>query len=202
MDVGEISLNEPYLEELDSEDQLKSVNSMLDNTTIKCLLSSMEENVSLPIMLIKPLKNMDVPTTVTVMARVEDGLKTCIQPEVKLMENALRPKSQQSDKVSDAGGISLTELYQEESDSEDQSISVNNMPNNTTIKCLLSNMGENVLLPIMLIKPTRNMDAPITATAMAWAEDGLKTCIQREEVENALRQNRPLESSKSVWKIT
>ena len=175
---------------------------MLDNTTIKCLLSRLEENVSLQIMLIKPSKNMDVPITATVMAWVEDGLRTSIQPEVKLVENALRPKSQQSDKASGVGEISLNEPYPEESDSEDQSISVNSMPNNTTIKCLLSNMEENVSLPIMLIKPTRNMDVPITATVMAWAEDGLKTCIQQEEVENALRPKSPPESSKSVWKIT
>ena len=87
-DAGEISLKEPYLEESDSEDQLTSVNSMLDDTTIKCSLSSMEENVSLPVMLIKPTESMDTPIT-AVMALVEDGLKTSILPE-ELVKNLKR----------------------------------------------------------------------------------------------------------------
>ena len=79
-DAGEIGLNEPYLEELDSEDQLPSVNSLLDDTTIRCSLSSMEGNVSLLAMLIKPTESMDTPITAK-MALVEDGLKTRILQE-------------------------------------------------------------------------------------------------------------------------
>ena len=87
-DAGKISLNEPYLEESDSEDQLTSVNSLLDDTTIKCSLSSMEGNVSLLVMLIKPTESMDTPKT-AVMALVEDGLKTSILPE-ELVRNLKR----------------------------------------------------------------------------------------------------------------
>ena len=66
---------------------------MLDDTTIKCSLSSMEGNVSLLVMLIKPTESMDTPKT-AVMALVEDGLKTCILQEesVKNLQRKLPRK--------------------------------------------------------------------------------------------------------------
>ena len=87
-----------------------------------------------------------------------------------------------------AGGTDLDEQSEVASGSEDQSKSVNNLPDDTIGGSLQFKLEENASLQEMLTKPTENMVVPATVIVMEWAAVGLRTFTKLEVEDNLDRE--------------
>ena len=79
-----------------------------------------------------------------------------------------------------AGGTNLNEQLEVASGSEDQSKSVNNLPDDTIGRSLQFKLEENASLQAMLMQLTENMVVPATVIVMEWVVVGLRTFTKLE----------------------